>query len=574
MSEACLPALLLLSAAAPPAAPPPAPRPAADTVLHNAAVYTVDAARSWAQAVAIREGRIVYVGGEAGVRAFVGPRTKRVDLGGRMVLPGFVDAHIHPVSSGVEINRCDLSDLPTAEAILAKVRDCAHRQAGPWVVGTGWSLPAFPNGAPTKEALDAAVPERPAFFSAADGHSGWVNSKALALAGITRTTPDPRNGRIERAPATGEPAGTLSEAATGLVEAIIPAPSLDECLVGLKHALELANRNGLTGLQEANAGEGPAGGGAIALAAYREAERRGELTAHVTVSLGTDPRRGAEQVDDLVKRRLEFTSRLVRPIVAKIFADGVIETRMAAMLEPYLDRGTERGELIWSEAAMNALVLRLAREDFNVHVHAIGDRAVRITLDAMEAARKLANLRPPRFEIAHLEVIHPDDLPRFRRLDVIANFQPLWAFADSYITELTIPALGPERSRWLYPIGSLARSGAVLAFGSDWSVSSLNPLEGIQVALTRQGPAGEAAPPLLPGEAIDLPTALAAYTIGAAQAIDGEREMGSVEVGKLANLVVLSDNLFELESTRIAKARVVLTLFEGRPVFKDGSLGF
>jgi hypothetical protein len=417
------------------------------------------------------------------------------------------------------------------------------------------------------------VADRPVFLSSADGHSAWVNSKALALAGVTRTTQDPANGRIER-DAAGEATGTLRESASGLVGRLLPAPTALEQLEGLKRALEHANRNGLTTLQEANAGTGPEGGGLGALGAYREAERRGLLTARVTVSLGTDPARGPEQVDELVKLRYEFMSHLVRPLAAKIFADGVIEARTAAMLEPYLDTPGSRGEPNWSEAALGALVTRLVKEDFNVHVHAIGDRAVRMTLDAMEAARAAEGPRRPRYQIAHLEVIQPRDVPRFRTLGVVANFQPLWAYADGYIRDLTWPALGEERSRFLYPIGSVARSGAVLAFGSDWSVSSLNPLEGIQTAVTRQGVEGDEAPALLPEEAIDLPTAVAAYTIGAAYAADRDTETGSLEVGKAGDLVVLSEDIFALPPGKIARAKVLLTLLGGRPVWRDPGFAF
>jgi predicted amidohydrolase YtcJ len=296
----------------------------------------------------------------------------------------------------------------------------------------------------------------------------------------------------------------------------------------------------------------------------------------VTVSLGTDTARGPEQVDDLVKLRREYMGTLVRPLAAKIFADGVIEPRTAAMLEPYSDRPGNPGEPNWSDAVLHALVARLVKEDFNVHVHAIGDRGVRMTLDAMQAARPGEGARRPRYQIAHLEVVQPSDVPRFRTIGVIANFQPLWAYADSYIRDLTWPALGPERSRYLYPIGSLARSGAVLAFGSDWSVSSLNPLEGIQVAITRKGLAAEDAQvaPLLPEEAIDLETALAAYTIGAAYAADREKETGSLEVGKSADLVVLSENLFAIPPTKIGGTKVLLTLFAGKAVWRDPAFSF
>jgi predicted amidohydrolase YtcJ len=517
----------------------------------------------------VKDGRLLYVGSDRGAALHVGPRTKVVDLGGRLVLPGFVDAHIHPVSGGIELGQCNLNDLPDAAAILEKVRRCDALKPGPgWLVGGGWALTAFPGGAPTRQALDAVARERPVFLTAADGHSAWVNTKALALAGITRETKDPKDGRIERDP-DGEASGTLRESASGLVSKLLPEPTLEERVLGLLRALELANRHGITALQEANAGGGPEGGGRASLEAYREAERRGRLTARVTVSLGTDPARGPEQVDELVALRRELTGGLVRAKAAKIFADGVIEARTAAMLEPYADRPGVAGEPVWTADALKALVLRLALEDFNVHIHAIGDGAVRSALDALEAARAREGPRRPRHQVAHLEVIHPQDVPRFRALGVAANFQPLWAYADAYIRDLTWPALGPERSRRLYPIGSVARSGAVLAFGSDWSVSSLNPLEGIQVAVTRQGPSGDKEPPLLPEEAIDLPAAVAAYTIGGAWAIDRETEIGSLEAGKAADLVVLSENIFALPPREIARAKAVLTLLAGRPVWRD-----
>jgi predicted amidohydrolase YtcJ len=549
---------------------PPSP---ADLVLTGGAVYSLDAARSWAEAVAVRDGRITYVGTDTGVRAFVGPKTRVVPLGGRLVLPSFQDAHIHPVSGGVELGQCNINDLATKEAILEKVRACAATEKKTWIVGGGWPLPAFPGANPRKELLDAVVPDRPVVLSAADGHSSWVNSKALALAGVTAATPDPVNGRIER-DATGAPTGTLREAAQRLVDRLVPEPTADEHMEGLRRAMALLNGFGITAVYEANAGSGPKGGNVI-LATYHEAERQGLLSLRVRVSLGTDPTRGPEQVDDLVRLREQFTSARVRPVAAKIFADGVIEARTAAMLENYDDRPGERGEPRFSDAALRALVERLVEKDFAVHVHAIGDRAVRMSLDAFEVAAKASTARGLRHQIAHLQVIEPEDVPRFRDLGVIANFEPLWAFADAYVRDLTWPALGEARSKRMYPIADLAHSGAVVSFGSDWSVSSPNPLEGIQVAITRQAVLPkERTEPLLPEQAVDLPTALAAYTIGAAYANDLDKETGSLEVGKAADLVVLSENLFKLDPYDIAKARVLLTVLEGQPVYRDPALEF
>lgn len=557
--------LLILAGAA--AAAVLIPRPAraqnpAEVVLTGGAVYTMDARRSWAQAVAIRGGRIVYVGSDAGARPWVGPATRVVRLGGRMVLPGFQDAHVHPVSGGIELGQCDLNNLETRERIVEKVRACAQ-EGRPWVVGGGWALPAFPGGAPTRELLDSLAPDRPAYLSAADGHSAWVNSEALRRAGITAATPDPVGGRIER-DATGEPTGTLRESATDLVARLLPAITPAERLAGLRRALALFAGYGLTAVQEANAGR-------AALEAYREAERSGALTLRVAAALTTDPERGPEQVAGLVKLREEFTSARLRPTAAKIFADGVIEARTAAMLEPYLDRPGQRGEPNLPKGRLDALVARLVENGFAVHIHAIGDGAVRSGLDALEAAGARAGA-DGRHQLAHIEVIDAKDVPRFRALGVIANFQPLWAQADTYVTELTVPALGPERSRRLYPIADVAAAGGLIAFGSDWSVSFPNPLEGIQVAVTRQAPKAPRSPPLLPEQAIDLPAALAAYTIGAAQANGFAQDTGSLEAGKAADLIVLSTNLFDLPSDQIATARVLLTLVEGRPVFRSPEL--
>ncbi len=535
----------------------------ADLVLTGADVYTVDAARPWATAVAIGDGRIVWVGDTADAAPYIGEHTRVLELAGRFVLPGFQDAHIHPVTSGVEVLQCDLMDAGTEAEILETVRACSTRQQGEWLLGAGWQLPAFPGGAPRRELLDAIVGSRPAYLAAADGHSAWVSTRALELAGIGTHTPDPPRGRIERDPESGEPSGTLREAAMALVGRLLPPPSLDERLAGWRLARDQLLARGVTALQEANATE-------AVLETYAAAAERGELRLRVTAALATDPGRGVEQVADLVALRERFRTAGIQPSAAKIFVDGVIEARTAAMLEPYLDRSGDRGAPEWDADRLNALVAALIREEFDVHFHAIGDGAVRSALDAVELAQRPGAARR-RHQIAHLEVIHPDDVPRFRRLGVIANFQPLWAYADSYIVDLTWPALGPLRSSWIYPIASVARAGGTLAFGSDWSVSSLDPLAGIQVAVTRMAlepteSGGDQA--MQPGERLDLPAALAAYTIGAARAGRQDEISGSIEAGKAADLTVLSMNPFEVPPGEIAAARVLLTLIDGEVVYR------
>ena len=544
-----------------------APVVGADLILRGGAVYTMDPNRPWAEAVAIREGRIVFVGTVEGAQRFAGRGTRILDLPGKMVLPGFIDSHAHPLSGGLELGECNLYDAKTPAEVEGIIR--AYAQAHPqleWVRGNGWQLPVFPRANPTREQLDRAVPDRPAFFWAADGHSGWANSKALALAGITRDTRDPANGRIERDPRTGEPSGTLREAAVGLVTAKMPAYTREARIGAVRRALAEANRFGITAITDADAGEDH-------VLAYSAVDEDGGLTARVTLALHVDDQAPiAPQVAALtaLRQQHERGGRLLLG-QAKLYADGVLESRTAALLAPYLDRPGDAGPLVYPPEELAARVAALDLAGFQIHIHAIGDRAIRVSLDAL---RHAAEANPPRERrpiLAHIELFDPADLPRFRREGVIASAQPLWAQADDYITDLTEPALGPARSRWLYPLGTLLASGTIVAGGSDWSVSSLNPLEGIQVALTRRAPEAPAGPAWLPQEQARLPEMLAAYTIGSAYAARLERETGSLEVGKLADVIVLDRNLFEIAPTEIHQAKVLLTLLGGRTVYRDST---
>lgn len=537
------------------------PIPAADLVLRNGAVYTMDAQRSWAEAVAVRGGRIVYVGSDSGIQPFVGPGTEVVDLAGRMVLPGFHDSHAHPISGGITLAECDLSDSTTRAGVLALIRWCAEAHPDrPWVRGRGWALPLFPAANPRRELLDSLVPDRPAYLRAADGHSAWVNSRALALAGITKETPDPPDGRIERDPRTGEPSGTLREGATHLVSRLLPDRTTAEREVALKLALLLANRDGITSLYDASVDT-------TDLVTYQAVIAEDSLTARVIAALEVDPVAGPAQAAGLARLRERFKSARLHPLAAKIFADGVLESGTAALLQPYLGRGGDSGHSDYTPASLDSLAIALDRAGFQIHVHAIGDRAIRMTLDALEAARRANGSRDARPMMAHIELIEPEDIPRFRELGVIADFQPLWAYADDYVTRLTEPQLGPARSRWLYPIGSVARNGAVIVGGSDWPVSSLAPLDAIQVAVTRRAPDAVAGPAWIPQEVVDLPTILAAYTINGAYAFGQEAETGSLEAGKAADLIVLDRNLFEIPAEQIHEVKVVRTILEGKTIW-------
>ena len=555
-------AILTGGCAATPAEPP-------DLVLTGGAVYTQDAARPWAEAIAIRDGLIVFVGSTPDVTALAGAGTERVDLGGRFVMPAFHDAHVHPVSAGVELGQCNLNDLVGAEVTLTAVRACAEAGKGqPWIVGGGWAMTSFPGGLPRKEALDAVTGGTPAALSSSDGHSMWVNTAALAAASITRDTPDPAAGRIER-DANGEATGALLESATELVSRVLPPISAADYENGLIRALAQMNRFGIVSLQEANAR--PA-----MVAAYRAVARQGKLTARARLSLYTNPEEDVSQVDRLVQARAETTEPGVTVGAAKIFVDGVIESGTAMLVDPYVPLPGAKGPMEhprglpnFTDATLQALVTRLDREGLQVHMHAIGDAGVRQGLDAIAAAARANGARDARHHMAHIQLIDPVDVPRFRELGVVANIQPLWAYADEYIVDLTEPRLGPVRSQWLYPFGALHRAGAMLAGGSDWSVTSVNPLDAIQTAVTRKALTAPAeAPSWLPEERLDLKTVLAAYTSGGAYVNFEERVSGSLEAGKYADLIVLDQNLFEIPVERIHAARVLLTMREGREAFR------
>jgi predicted amidohydrolase YtcJ len=537
--------------------------PPADLVFRNGAVYTVDAVRSWASAVAVRGGRIVYVGSDSLPTGLIGSGTEVVDLGGKMLLPGFQDAHVHPVESGVEYTEVRLYEVTTshdaADSIAAYAE--AHPRL-PWIKGTGWQLPIFPNGSPSRTLLDRVVPDRPALLYSSDGHSAWVNSKALAIAGITRDTRDPPHGRIERDPRSGEPSGGLRESAIDLVANRMPAPTAAELSEGLDSAQRQANAFGITAVFAANETR-------PYLEAYSRADKAGTLTLRVVAALSV----GKDATTDSLLPRLRdwrsrFASARVHPIAVKLYADGVLETGTAALLQPYLNRHGDTGTPTYDQPTLDRLVAELDHDGFQIHVHAIGDRAIRMTLDAFEKARARNGARDSRHSIAHLELIDPADIPRFRTLGIVANFEALWADGDEDLTRLTEPALGPARSRWLYPIASVSRTGAVLSGGSDWSVSSLNPLDAIEMGITHLDPERPRMRAWNPAERVDLATMLAMYTINAAYANRLEHETGSIEVGKLADFVVLDHNLFAIPPGRIHTVKVLRTILEGATVYR------
>lgn len=545
--------------------------------LVNGAVHTVDPRRPRAQAVAVAEGKIAAVGTDDEVRALITNSTEVVDLNGRMVVPGFQDAHVHPPSSGLEMLRCNLSEansLPEYEGIIEAY--AAEHPDVEWILGGGWSMDVFPRGNPPKDVLDRLVADRPVMLPSRDGHSVWVNSRALEIAGITKDTPDPADGVIVHDDDGGEPWGTLHEGAMSLVEEVAPVDTVDDWIAGLRVAQEYLHSLGITAWQDASVGLDEID---RTFEAYLRFARDGELTARVIGALWWDRHRGEEQIDELVEARERGREGRFAATSVKIVQDGVIENFTAGMLEPYLDEKgnptANLGKSFVDPEELKRYVTRLDAEGFQVHFHAIGERAVREALDAIEVARNANGVNDHRHHIAHIQVIHPDDIPRFARLGVVANAQPLWATYDGQMLHLTIPFLGEERSGWQYPLASLVRAGAILAGGSDWSVSSANPMWEMGVAVHRRAPqeytdlVGEEAARrvFLPDERIDLATAMRAFTMGSAYVNHLDDHTGSIEVGKLADLVVVDRDLFEQDILGLAEARVQLTLVGGERVF-------
>jgi predicted amidohydrolase YtcJ len=538
---------------------------AADLLFVGGPVLTMGPARARATALAVRDGRIVAVGHDLG--HLRGARTEVVDLRGRVLLPGFQDAHIHAVFGGVELAQCNLSGTVEVDGYLSAIRDYADAHPElEWIVGSGWAMESFPGGVPTKDLLDTVVPDRPVFLTNRDHHGAWVNTVALDRAGVAGATPDPGDGVINR-DADGEPVGCLQEGAASLVGRLVPPVTRADLGAGLIRAQRLLHSRGITAWQDAWLGGSD--GYPDPSETYHAAATDGSLTATVRGALWWDRDRGADQIPDLVARRDHLTAGRLTCATVKIMQDGVAENFTAAMTEPYLDRcghPTANSGLSFVEpAALGEYVTSLDALDFQVHFHALGDRAVREALDAVEAARRVNGFRDTRPHLAHLQVVHPDDVPRFARLGAAANIQALWAAHEPQMDTLTIPFLGPRRAALQYPFGDLMRSGATLAAGSDWPVTDPDPIQGIHVAVNRVLPRGDARP-FLPEQRLDLATALAAYTAGSAY-VNHRDDSGSLVAGNVADLVVLDRDPFGGRSDEIGETRVLLTYVDGRRVY-------
>lgn len=543
----------------------------ADVVLRKGKIYTADPARSIRQSIAFTGNRIVAVGDDPEIAPLIGPSTEVVDLGGKLVLPGLIDTHIHPIVNG---ENCSLAGVkPAIEALKIKIQECLAKEPGgadDWFEAVQLDNYGFQA---TVRDLDRIEKTRPIALHGNDGHIVWVNSRGLALLGITTDMPNPRCGEIVR-DASGAPTGAFADDAVDLVARQIPPRPVEERASLTAAELKNMSADGITSLMDA-----------LVTPAEEEVWRRlyetGRLDMRVRMAIAVDdPSDGSDEaVAQLVKKSKEgeFDPNFLRAGVVKVFADGVMEfpTQTAALLAPYLDAGgkptAKSGNLCFDPEHFAHLVQKLDAAGLTVHIHAIGDHAVRASLDAFATARNVNVDNDNRHQIVHLELIDPADIPRFKALGVIADMQLEWGRRESATEEALAPYIGPERHRRLYPAGSLHAAGAMIIGGSDWDTSSHNPFRAFQTAVTRAG--GKAQKPLNIDERIPLVTAVDAYTINAAFAMKQDATTGSLEVGKRADLVVLDRDIFSVDPDTIAETKVLATYLDGRLVYAAPATG-
>jgi predicted amidohydrolase YtcJ len=542
--------------------PPPteAQKFEADLVVVNARVRTLDAARPAAEAVAVSGNRILAVGTNAEVRALAGPKTRVIDAKGALVLPGFNDAHVHFLSGGFQLSSVDLRDASTPQEFAERLRRFSEKlPKGRWITGGDWDHERWPdvNGAaplPTKELIDSFTPDRAVFVNRLDGHMALANSYTLKLAGVTRETQDPPGGTIVRDPKTGEPTGVLKDAAMSFVWKVAPESSFEEKLDAARAATAHAAEHGVTSVQDMSAGDD--------VGVYQTLLERGELKTRVyAVSPLPDWQRLAR-----VGVRRAFGSDMLRVGGLKGFADGSLGSTTALFFEPYLDAPNTSGLGDgFAEGEMQKFVEGADRAGLQVLIHAIGDRANDGILTIYERVEKQHGERDRRFRIEHAQHLRAQDIARFGRDHVIASMQPYHCIDDGRWAEKRI---GHERAKGTYAFRSLLDAGAVLAFGSDWTVAPLDPILGIYAAATRRTLDGKNPGGWVPEQKITVEEAVRAYTVGSAYAEFAEKVKGTITPGKLADLVILDRDIFNIDPAEIEKVKVKMTIMDGRVVFE------
>jgi predicted amidohydrolase YtcJ len=541
--------------------------PVADTIVVRGKIYTGNPKQPWAQAVAIRGEKIIAVGDNEEIQKLYYAGTETIDAGGNLVLPGFVDCHIHFMEGSISLGQANLEGAKNPADIQRILREYAEKHPGDgWILGAGWNYAMFGDeNLPHKKYLDELFPNRPAFLIGYDGHTSWANSKALALAGIDKDTPNPANGAIVRDPKTGEATGALKESAGGLVGKLVPKLTRAERLAALRAGIHWANENGLTRVHSA-------GGDFEEFDLYDELQRHGDLTLRMYIAYFLNPPElRPKDLAAIENARKKYTGDWLSAGVVKMMIDGVVESHTAAMLEPYSDDPSTKGKLFWDPDKYKTAVAELDKRGLQLFTHAIGDYAVRTALDAYENAETVNHTEDRRPRIEHIETITAADIPRFGKLGVIASMQPLHAYPDEDTLRVWAGNNGPDRASRAWVWNSIAKAGGRLAFGSDWNVVTLNPWEGLQMAVTRQTREATPAGGWLPQERVTLPQAVEAYTLGAAYAGRREKTEGSIESGKLADLIIVSQNIFEVDPHTIAKTKVVKTIVGGRVVYQAGA---
>ncbi len=553
--------LLLAAVTLPAAAESPQP---ADIIVVNARVYTINPKQLWAEAIAVRGDKILAVGDKTKIESYRGKTTKVIDADGRLLLPGFTDCHIHFMDGSLGLTRVDLNGAGTVPEIQKRVKAYAdsHPQE-PWIQGMGWAYPTFkPSGLPDKKILDDIVSDRPIYLVAFDGHSSWANSKALAMAGIDRGTPDPPNGKIVR-DEQGEATGALKEAAGDLIDAKIPKPTRAERLDALRKGIHEANKAGLVRVHSA-------GQDFEYLDLYNDLRKKGELTLRFYVAYFLNPPGLTPAINKQIEdARRQYKDDWISGGVVKTMLDGVVEAHTAAMLAPYTDDPSQSGKLFWDPDQYKTTVAVLDRRGLQIFTHAIGDRAVRLSLDAYQNAAEVNKTKDARPRIEHIETISAQDIDRFGKLGVVASMQPLHSYPDEDTLSIWARNIGPERASRPWVWRSIEQKGGALAFGSDWPVVTLNPWKGVQTAVTRQTEEGEPIGGFVPQQRLSLEDTIRAYTLGAAFAGRREKTEGSLEPGKLADFIILDRDLFKIEPSEIGKTEVLLTVVGGKAVYES-----